>query len=140
MDIIYVAGPTALTFLFGYLAMNTDGEKHPVLRLMFLFSALAGLLILLNVAQIVSLYGDVVVDTQTTNYTYNGTTLVSSTTAANYTHTSPLVSTNYDMIWLIISTVVWLLFIHTILSLFAKLFAMINTLFFHKGDMDGEIG
>lgn len=131
MDFVYFAGPGLVTVLFGALAITTDSAKHPALRLMFLLASIAGLLVLMDVAQVAASYGEVVVASITT---------VNETQTYAYTHVAPVASTNYDSIWLIVSTVIWLVFLHTTLGLLAHLFEWISVNILHRESELDDIG
>jgi hypothetical protein len=131
MDLVYFAGPGLVTIIFAYFAMQTDSERHPAIRLMFLLASIAGLLVLMDVAQAAATYGEVVINTITT---------VNETQTFAYTHVPPITSTNYDMIWLIVSVVIWLVFIHTILGLLAHLFEWFSINILHREAGLDEIG
>jgi hypothetical protein len=133
MDATYFIGPAFVSALFAYLAVNTDGLKHPAIRLMYMGSCLAALLVLMNVAQIAAIYGEIVLDSTTFNATSNVTTYA-------YTHVSPVAAANYDMIWLVASVAIWLVFVQVILSLFAMAVEMLWRAFFNKPAGFDEVG
>lgn len=141
MDFIYVAGPALVSFLFAFFAATTNQAKHPMLRLMYTGFSLAALLVFTDMAMLAATYGELVVDTQITNYAYNATgTLVNSTTTLNYTHTSPISTANFDNLWLVVSYAIWLFFIYIILQIFANAVEAVYQAYYkRKGGFD-DIG
>jgi hypothetical protein len=118
MDFVYVAGPALASFMFAFFSVNTDPDRHPILRLLFMLASLSSLIVFLEVAQVAALYGETIPATELTSYTYNATgTLTNSSTAYTFTNVSPMVDTNYSNVWLILSATVWLVFAYVMLQL-----------------------
>lgn len=148
MDFVYFVGPALTTFLFAYLALGTDPQKRPIMRLMFLLCSLCALLVFNNTAQIAALYGETVPDTTITTYNYaecgpictTNNTLMNTTAVTNYTHISPMVSSNYDNLWLIVIAVVWMIGIYLFVMLLGNLFEIVNRTVLHKDTGMDEFG
>lgn len=141
MDFIYAAAPALTTFLFAYLSVNTDSEKRPVMRIMFLFMSLASLLVFMSITQTVAAYGEIVPDVQNTTYSWGlNNTLTASSTTTNYTHIAPITVQSYDYLWLIVSTTVWLTFIYMIILMLANGFQIVHKAVFKKDAEMDEIG
>lgn len=141
MDVVYAAGPALVCVLFAVLAINTDPEKRQVMRLLFLLSSLAALLVFMNVVQKAATYGEIVVDTQNVSYQYNGIgQMVNSSAVSNYTALPIVVASDYDMLWLIVSTVIWLVFIYLVVSLIGNGLEIAHRAVFKKPAGLDEIG
>lgn len=141
MELIYSLAPLVASIVFGAFAITTDPERHQALRLLFLMSCFSALLVFMNVTQQVALYGETILEAQNVTYQYNETgVLMNTTTTFNYTHISPLVSANYDMIWLVVSVAIWLIFFHIIISLIGFVFEWINRMVFKRNSGMDEIG
>jgi hypothetical protein len=140
MDIVYAAAPALACVIFTALAITSD-QKKQVMKILFLISALASLLVFIDISQQVSTYGEIVVNAENTTYTYNGTgTLIASSSTYNYTNIAPIAAAAYDNLWLIVSVVIWMVFIYLILTLIANGLEIAHRAFFKKSAGLDELG
>jgi hypothetical protein len=127
MDFVYIAGPALASFLFAFLAANTNPKENPVIRNMFFFASILALVVMLGQAQKVALAGELAPDTDISVFAYNetGSLMNITTTTLNLTRNSPLVVADFDSTWILTGVVIQLVFY---LSLILLLWNMLSWL------------
>lgn len=128
MDFVYMAGFVVVSTVFAAFAMTTDPNKHPILRNMFFLAALASLFLTTNMSVQAAKTGDWVV---------NSTVLDAATNTTAYTYVQKAPAFNapdLDNIYLILSTVLWLVFAYVVIQLLLNALEWVLASFKKGGD------
>lgn len=135
----YIIGPLIATIIFTILAVASDPKKSAASRLLFFLAALTSLLLTVAVSVTVAEWGEQLPATSLSQYTYNVSNgmLLSVNTTYSYVGISP-VMTLIPNIYLVLITVLWLVFLYWFIQLLIAIYQFIARAMKWRGYNDDE--